>query len=866
MKTIDLEKLEWPLLVETLAAFSQTDDGQTLCLDLLPELDQPEIERRWADVSSIRDIIRQGYRPPIGDLAPMRRVFKALSLGQILGGVELRQILHLLQSVQKVHGFCVSFGPKSPTLSRMKNQIYPIPKLTSAIDKAISPDGQLQDDASPELASIRRKKITLAKRIEDQIKKVLREASFEQYLQDDFFTVRNERYVVPIRLDGRGRVPGTIVDTSESGQTLFFEPASVAPLNAEWLENQLAEKLEILKIFKSLSSQAAEELDTLKTNYEELIQLDFLSAQAGLANQLDANVIAICDRPVLDLKMARHPLIRRPAAESIASADERDERPDLEATVSELEHNQNRITSLTKMKVTAVANNINLDNGQRCLIISGPNAGGKTVVLKTVGILHLMAKAGLLVPADPDSRMFLFRNIFLELGDAQNLSASLSTFSGHVLGLKPVLESAGANDLALLDELAVGTEPQTGSALAQAVLESLAHRGTFILTTTHFDRLKGLAGLPTDLAGPSETNPFRNASMEYSLQSMRPTYKLILDVPGQSYGLEVASQIGILPSVIHRAKELRGTEASSLENAINQLSAARQDAEQIKQRLRETELASEEARARLEEEKRALAETRREIARKNARHQETELDEMRENVRQLQEQLKLALKELRKAQPDDLQNAMDSAATISTQSNDQIKILDQKARELAIRSREGEPLPGIPVAATDKLRVGQKVYVIPLHKDGVVLRPADSEAGPAEIQVGLVKLRVPQHDLRVLSETGGSVKSVKKSQSVSSPQKDPPPEIPGLVLQTSTNTVDVRGLDTDTATTKTIDFIDKALLRGENAIVIVHGHGTDKLKSSIRRYLRGNCPYNIAFRAGESQEGGDGVTVVALKG
>lgn len=891
MKTVDLEKLEWPILVETLAAFSQTDDGKTLCLKLLPELDRDEIERRWSDVTSIRDIIRQGYKPPIGDLPPMRRIFKALSLGQILGGIELRQVLQLLLAVQKVHGFCVSFGTKSQTLARLKNQIYPTPKLMSAIDKAIGPDGQLQDDASPELASIRRKKVTLARRIEDQIKKVLREASFEQYLQDDFFTVRNERYVVPIRLDGRGRVPGTIVDTSESGQTLFFEPSSVAPLNAEWLENQLAEKLEILKIFKSLSQQTATELDTLRTDYDEMIQLDFLSAQAGLANQLDASAINICNEPVLDLKLARHPLIRKPAEPlnqlSTDSEEGTNAHPKAGAVVDEgldTGDSRNQIVSLTRMKNTAVANDINLSDGQRCLIISGPNAGGKTIVLKTVGILHMMAKAGLLIPASPESRMYLFDNIYLEMGDAQNLSASLSTFSGHVLGLKPILESAGPQDLALLDELAVGTEPQTGSALAQAVLESLAVRGTFILATTHYDSLKGLAGVPGDAS--SAANAFRNGSMEYSLKTMRPTYKLILDVPGQSYGLEVASQTGLLPSVIERAKSLRGTGASSLENAINQLMAARQEVDQIKSRLRQSELAAEESQARLDHERKALEETRREIARKGAKQNEDELDEMRENVRELQEQLKAALKELRKSGSGNLQDAMDQAAAMATKSSDQLKELDRKAREVAARSREGETLPGVAVKSTDSLVAGQKVYVIPIHKDGIVLKPADSESGPAEIQVGLVKLRVPQHDLRLLTDQsrpsaqdpattgnkgvqnrgGPKGAAARKQGRTGVSPLNPPPEIPGLVLQTPTNTVDVRGLDADTATSRTLDFIDKALLRGEGAIVVVHGHGTDKLKNTIRRYLRGNCPYNIAFRVGELQEGGDGVTVVALKG
>ncbi len=858
LKPVDFEKLEWPLLVETLAAFSQTDDGQTLCLELQPNLERQEIERRWADASSIKEIVRHGYRAPIGDLPPMRRIFKALGLGQILGGIELRQVLQLLHAIQRVHGFCVNFASKSETLARLKNQIYPVPKLMTAIEKAIGPDGLLLDDASPELASIRRKKVTMAKRIEDQIKKVLREASVEQYLQDDFFTVRNERYVVPIRLDGRGRVSGTIIDTSDSGQTLFLEPSSVAPLNAEWLENQLAEKLEILRIFRVLSGQAATELDTLRIDYEELVQLDFLTAQAGLAIQLDANPVELSDTPLIDLRSARHPLIRKPL-----------EQPTSEASGSNEPSSEAGIISLTKMKNTAIPNTVTLTGEQRCLIISGPNAGGKTVVLKTVGILHLMAKAGLLIPAERTSRLYLFHNIFLELGDAQNLAANLSTFSGHVFGLKPIIEKAGSEDLALLDELAVGTEPQTGSALAQAVLETLATRRTMTLATTHYDSLKGLAA--SEKGQEKGTGKFRNGSMEYLLKTMRPTYKLILDVPGQSYGLEVASQIGLPASVIERAKELRGTSASTMENAVNQLLVAREETESIRVGLRQKELEVEEASARLEVERKALEEARREAARKAAQNQEVELDEMRLSMRGLQDQLKAALKALRQAETGDIPEAVAFAATLATSSTDKMRQFDQKSREILARGREGEALPGRIITAGEILRTGQRVFVVPLRKEGQILRPAEGDNAPAEIQIGLVKLRVPAHDLRIMPEsTPSDPKKVtnrgKPPPAVKLSPLNPPPEIPPLVLQSSTNTLDLRGQDADTAVTKTLDFIDHALLRGEGALVIVHGHGTDRLKNAIRKCLRSDCPYNIAFRAGESTEGGDGVTIIALKG
>ncbi|RZA10139.1 MAG: endonuclease MutS2, partial [Proteobacteria bacterium] len=332
------------------------------------------------------------------------------------------------------------------------------------------------------------------------IRQLLTDQDVEAYVQDKIFTIRSDRYVVPMRVDGRGRVKGSIYDTSASGQTLYMELSEVRPMNDALLELESSEKLEILRIFKELSAQIAAELDTIDNNYKQLVELDILTAEAGLAVKLDAGPASIRDTPGLSFLRARHPILEM------------------------------------RQGFKTVANNVGLEDGQLSLIVSGPNAGGKTVVLKTVGLLHLMVKARLLLPLDEKSEVFLFENIFVEIGDAQNLSANLSTFSGHLMGLKPVLQEAGPDDLILLDELAVGTEPHTGSAIGQAVLEELANRKATAIVTTHFDNLKSLA---------INDKRFRNGSMEFSTKNLQPTYRLVLDIPGQSYGIEVAEQIGL---------------------------------------------------------------------------------------------------------------------------------------------------------------------------------------------------------------------------------------------------------------------------------------------------------------------------------
>jgi len=823
-----LEKLEWPTLAGILADLAQTEEGRRKCLELEPELKQEAIESRWADVVPLRDLSRAGYRAPIGLLVPLYPVFKAASVGHSLTGSDLRAVYDLQISVKKVFAFASDLQNRCITLRRIKGQLYTLPNLLLAIEKAVAPDGSLLDTASEELQQIRRHKISLRKRIEESIKKLLHEAEVEQYLQDDFFTVRSDRYVIPMRLDGRGRLKGAIIDTSDSGQTLFLEPSSIQPLNEQLLELDVAEKLEILRIFRELTEQVATDLETLRQNYAELISLNFLTAQATLAANLDAGPVRLVDKPGLGLRGARHPLIRD-------------------------------VESPTRFKSTAIPNNIELKPLQNCLVISGPNAGGKTVVLKTVGILQIMAKAGLLLPADENSELYLFDRIFLEMGDAQNLQANLSTFSGHIHGLKPILEKSKASDLALLDELAVGTEPETGSAIAQAVLENLSQRGVTCLATTHYDSLKGLA-----IAKPA----FRNGSMEYSLKSVKPTYKLVLDVPGQSYGLEVAAQIGLPAEIVDRARMLRGSSGSALDAAVTQLMEARDEVRIQSDLARQAALKAEGERARWEDECRLLDETRRKVAKQLAEKYEDQMATLREQFDEVTQKLRQAAKETNQ-DADGARQKILSDRQLATQT---LREMERTVQGIAASASGADNLPGRAATAED-IQSGAKVYVIPLRQEGQVIKPAEKSDDPIEVQVGIVKLRVSMHDLRVA--TSGSTPTpstttrgkgpAKQDAKVGANAKESPLETPKLVLQTATNACDLRGFDVDQALDKAFTFIDKALLRGEAAVVLIHGHGTDRLKHAIRRALKESCPYDVTFRPGEANEGGDGVTIVGLR-
>jgi DNA mismatch repair protein MutS2 len=813
---LTLEKLQWPLLLDYLAGEAQTLEGRDACLALTPKFDTVAIEERWQDVIPLRDLIRSGYRPPIGELPELRQVFRGLSLGQILDGESFWNIFLLLQTVRSVQQFAGDRQDRCRTLTRFYRTLYPLPKLARAIERTLTPEGELQDDASPELKRIRQQKLGMRKKIEQLIKQLLTDQQVEMYIQDKFFTLRSDRYVVPLKIDGRGRVKGSIYDTSDSGQTLYIELAEVRPLNDALLELESAEKLEILRIFKELSAMAAEDLEVLSNDYQSLIELDILCAEAGLAVRIDAGPARLRQAPCLDLRDARHPL-------------------------------------LFLQNGKAVANGISLEEGQLALIVSGPNAGGKTVVLKTVGLLQLMAQARLLLPLDDQSQLYLFRQIFVEIGDAQNLSANLSTFSGHLMGLRPILLQSSRDDLVLLDELAVGTEPQTGCAIGQAVLEELVNRQAVCIVTTHFDNLKSLA--VNDLR-------FRNGSMEFSTRDLKPTYKLVLDIPGQSYGIEVAEQIGLPKHVIERAKDLRGRSSSTMDQILESWQVLREQAEDEKQRYARLKMETESQKHRWEQERQALADAKNDIASKIRARYQSQLDDMKIAYEKLLDDLRQFAKDQKKAPASsealkdalrERQNRLDLSGRGMQQALDQLSQEFQKQSEL----------PGS-ACTIDDLQVGSRVYIVSMGKEAVVSKVQKESGGTVEVTAGLLKLRPSIQDLRLLGSTAGPSET-KKTPRSKLPGTAPEKSGATFVLPTLTNSLDLRGMDADSALDRAWNFIDKAVLRGESHVFLIHGHGTDTLKKVLRKALAKDAPYALDFRPGEAEEGGDGVTVVHLR-
>jgi DNA mismatch repair protein MutS2 len=812
-----LEKLDWSTLTSQLASFCQCEDARQFASALLPRLERPDIIKQWDEIEAIKNLLQQGFRAPIGELKNPSEIIKAAEIGQILDGFELSDILKLLVASKTVLGFSREFSERCAPLKKVRDELYPLANLFRSIEKSISPEGELFDSASPELLRIRQQKRSLRKKVEQTLERMLHGSDIETYLQDDFFTVRSDRYVVPIRLDGRGRIKGSIVDTSESGQTLFIELPEIAPFNQQLQELELGEKLEVIRIFKELSTHVAQEADCLRVNFRKLVRLDYLSACGDLANRQRSGMVQISSTPLIDLREARHPILETSAPHG------------------------------------AVANDIELKD-QRVLIISGPNAGGKTVILKTVGLLQFMARAGLLLPASNQSSIYLFQDIYTEMGDSQSLANNLSTFSGHIAALQPILAGATENSLVLLDELAVGTEPQTGAAIAQAIIEDLQSRGAYTITTTHYDSLKTLA---------FQGGAIRNGSMEYSLEKLQPTYRLILDVPGQSYGLEVARHMGLSAKIIERAQGLRGHGANALDDAVHELMKARDETRRARIELDKERMAIAAQRAQWEEDSQVLEAARKKAAMNLKERYESELATLRHNIDEATREFREISKKAKVAGSNEHH---DQGLSRKHTALDGIKDFQKRLGELD-ESYGGKSTESGQACQFSKLKTGDRVFVVPLKKEASIFKLGQNEADPIEVEIGMIKLRVALQDLQTVDQGRKHETNLSSNGQKISPitLRELNDSDLNLVLQTPTNTLDVRGCDLESAITKTWSFVDSALLRGESALIVVHGHGTDKLKTGIRLALNKDCPYDIAFRPGNDVEGGDGTTVVYLR-
>jgi DNA mismatch repair protein MutS2 len=712
----------------------------------------------------------------------------------------LRELLDTC-SVVKAVGNLVSWYSQCAgienSLSGYFTMLTPNKALSEKIDNAILSEEELSDGASPELSRIRKAIIRQGQHIREQLDRLVKNPDKQKYLQENIITTRDGRYVVPVRIEHKSEIAGLVHDTSASGQTLFIEPMAVVEANNEIRLLKGQEQAEVERIIAELSSDVGDFSEALILSYENLLRLEIYFAKANLGAKMKAVTPEITDSPCLELNKARHPLI---------SAD----------------------------TVVPVTIEIGAEKGYTCLIITGPNTGGKTVAIKTAGLLTLMAMCGLMIPAADGSKVGFFDGIFADIGDEQSIEQSLSTFSSHMNNITRILKTADKNSLVLLDELGSGTDPIEGAALAVSILEYLKQNSCAVIATTHYQEVKLFA---------IEEDGVENASCEFDINTLRPTYKLITGQPGKSQAFAIAKRLGLNEEIINSAEKHVTGESKRFEKTVETLEAARVELEA--------------ARAEIEEERvKALRESKsaektRELI-EFAKEKELQVVKNKaagiiNEVRHIADELIDELEQLRKEK--DKEDFSERVRTARSRLNKTLDKMHDTANPIAEKKQEHYVLPR-------PLKVYDTVLLADIDKKGTLLTLPD-KSGSCMVQVGLMKTKTKQENLRLIEEkTEDKVKINNKHISTRGLQSN-------ATRQTSME-LDIRGMASDEGVLEADRFIDSSIMGGLQLVTIIHGKGTGILRDAIHRFLKSHRQVK-SFRLGKYGEGEAGVTVVELK-
>ena len=787
-----LSSLEYPKIIERLTEKASSPMGKELCRKLQPSTDINKIRLMQTQTKDALTRLFQKGSVSFGSVKDIRGSLKRLEIGSSLGIMEILSVCALLENTSRVKAY--SRGDRSDlssdSLDSMFEQLAPLTPLSSEIRRCILSEDEISDDASPALRQVRRNMKVTNDRIHTQLSGLVN-GNARTYLQDSVITMRNGRYCIPVKAEYKGQVPGMIHDQSSTGSTLFIEPMAVVKLNNDMRELELQEQKEIEIILAGLSEQIAEEREAIALNLELMVQLDFIFARAGLAMDMNGSEPVFNEEGRVLLKKARHPLI-------------------------------------PKKKVVPI--DIRLGDDFNLLIITGPNTGGKTVSLKTVGLLTLMGQAGLHIPALDRSELALFHEIYADIGDEQSIEQSLSTFSSHMTNIVSFLEKADSRSLVLFDELGAGTDPTEGAALAISILSYLHDKGIRTMATTHYSELKVYA-----LSTPG----VENACCEFSVETLRPTYRLLIGIPGKSNAFAISSKLGLSDQIIERAKEQISEQDESFEDVLSSL---------------------EENRVTIENERLEIARYKEEIKTLKAQleSRQEKLDAQRDRIlRQANEEAHKVLEEAKEYADQTMKlfhkfqkNNVDTSA-VERERQELRKRMNKAEKNMSDRQETKKPKKQL--TAKD-IRPGDSVKVLSMNLKGTVGSRPDSK-GFLFVQMGIIRSKVHLSDLELVDEpvittpslqkTGAGKIRMSKSASVSTE-------------------INLLGRTVDEAIAELDKYLDDAYIAHLKSVRIVHGKGTGALRKGIHDYLR-RQKHVSSFRLGEFGEGDAGVTIVDFK-
>lgn len=804
-----LRALEWERLKDYLAAEALTGWGQDLCLALEPLSDTSLIEQSLDETAEASSLIQSRAELPVKAVPDLRETLARLAAGADLSALELLDIKAVAVASRQVHASLARLDKDSfPRLTSFMPSLYVLESLIAAIDEAVEEGGAVKDSASRRLGQLRREMRATDGQIRNELARIIHSATLSKALKEPLYTQRNGRYVLPVAASMRHVIPGIVHDSSASGLTVYVEPMAVIELANRMRLIEAEIDQEIAAILKAISRAAQRQSEKIQSSFEALVQLDFILARARLGVRYGGTRPEISPDGSLLLHAAGHPLLLL--------------RDDGQAPA-------------------VVRNDIVLNRQQRTMVVTGPNTGGKTVLLKTAGLLALMVRAGLLLPVGPGSTAVAFPAIYADIGDEQSIEQNLSTFSSHMRNMVEVIGRAGEGSLVLLDEVGAGTDPREGAALAKVVLGHLNNSGAYTITTTHYGELKALA-----YSHPG----FINASLEFDEQTLSPTYRLRLGVPGSSKATTIARRLGLAPELVRAAEALLAAEGRGLNELLESL---------------ESHLAELEAERRRAYEAACRAEDKERQAWLERTKLESELEVLRNRTAAELAQELYAARQTIRALVADLQRA--PALKKAQQVKEKLQAIEQSLSRIS-------PSGKAPERPDKPLTVGQTVRVLSLDCQATVEAVPGSPDPQALVTVrrGSLRIKVPRSDLQegpfdARSGAGGRPEA-RKARPAGSGQQDRlagqvAPATGLLFVRREGNTLDLRGNRVEEALARLERFLDQAARISAGPLMIIHGHGTGAIKSAVRAYLD-TCAYAVSFRPGEFYEGGDGVTIVEL--
>ena len=790
MKALELDKVLALLAEETGCA-----DAAALARGLEPAVSLFEAKRLMEETDAAYQLMARFGAPSFGQMKNVDNALRRAAAGASLSLRELLDIAETLRVIRSVSDWRRHCEGIETSLDDRFSVLVPNKYLEEKIGTVVVSEEELSDNASPALADIRRKMRAAALRIREQLDRMVRSPAYQKLLQDPIVTIRDGRFVVPVKAEHRAEVPGLVHDTSASGATVFVEPMGSVEANNELKVLESREKAEIERIIAELSAEAGGFADAIVADYGVLVDLNLIFAKARLAYKMKAVCPRLTDDGRIRLRHARHPLI-------------------------------------DPQKVVPI--DVELGVEFDTLVITGPNTGGKTVTLKTIGLLTLMAMCGLMPPADDGSSLSVFSSVLADIGDEQSIEQSLSTFSAHMTNIIRILNDADEGSLVLLDELGAGTDPVEGAALAIAILERLREKGARIAATTHYAELKAYA-----IQSPG----VENGSCEFDVATLRPTYRLLVGVPGRSNAFAISERLGMDPAVVQAARDRLSGDDRRLEDVVTELEDRRRALEDELKAARETTRSAEQAKARAESDLEELDRLR-----------EKELQQAREEARRLLERARSEaealireLDELRKQKnaADFTARAQEAKSRLRSRLNAAENAVDPVSK----RRREEAYVPPRP------LRQGDTVLLTDLGKEATVLAPPDS-SGNVEVQAGIIRTRVPLSALRLMENRQVTGPAAPKGRRASSAGES-------RASRAVRTELDLRGQTADEALIEVDRFIDDAVMAGLGQITVIHGKGTGALRAAVHAHLRTH-PSVKSYRLGTFGEGENGVTIVEI--